>query len=230
MSDKIFDNDLAQIACGLTDFHLNHYKAVKVHQNIVSDLEKLVQCAKKAGFELAIASAHRDFERQMHIWNSKFLGNRAVFNNENQVIDMSKLSELDKCHAIMLFSALPGASRHHFGTDLDIYALNCLNSEQQLQLAPWEYQLGGPFYQFNNWLDENLETYGFYRPYAYYNGGVAAEPWHISHINTAMHLEKEQNIDNLNTVISQFDVAGQDTILANLSDLYTRYISNIALP
>ena len=27
------------------------------------------------------------------------------------------------------------------------------------------------------WLDDNLEKYGFYRPYKDYKGGVAPEPW-----------------------------------------------------
>lgn len=230
MPQQTFDTDLANIACGLIQTHLYDYQGTWLHKDIVSDFDKLKTNAMNAGFELSIASAYRDFERQMRIWNGKFQGERTVLDKLNKPIDLSQLNELDKCHAIMLFSALPGGSRHHFGTDLDVYAGNFLKPGQKLHLEPWEYQSGGPFYEFNNWLDENLASCGFYRPYAQYNGGVAAEPWHISHINTAKHLNDAQNINNLSNAISQFEVAGKDTILANLSDLHARYIRNISLP
>ncbi|WP_105168067.1 M15 family metallopeptidase [Pseudoalteromonas sp. T1lg23B] len=219
--------DLSLIACGLSDVHLTDWYGKQVHKNIVSDLKALSRASKQAGFDLAIASAFRSFERQASIWNGKFSGLRPVYNIDNCAVEVSTLSEIEKCQAIMLFSALPGASRHHFGSDLDIYAKNCLGHGQSLQLAPWEYLHGGPFAEFSLWLDENLAEFGFFKPYAQYNGGIAQEPWHISHIATAKLLEQHQSIDVIADAISRHDVLGKQTILANLSHLHERFITNI---
>ncbi|MBE0367721.1 M15 family metallopeptidase [Pseudoalteromonas aurantia] len=226
----MMDEHLASIACGLTQTHLCEYQGQLLHRDIIDDLVCLTQHAKDAGFTLSIASGYRNFERQMLIWNSKFLGKRAVLNKQNAPVNLTGFDDLEKCHAIMLFSALPGGSRHHFGTDLDIYAINSLPDNQKLQLEPWEYAKGGPFYDFNCWLDSNLAKFGFYRPYARFNGGVAAEPWHISHIKTSSYISQAQNVDNLQSAIQLFDVAGKQTILANISQLHSQYINNTCSP
>ncbi|TMP49750.1 M15 family metallopeptidase, partial [Pseudoalteromonas sp. S1612] len=93
----------------------------RLHSAIISDFLALQSAVKKAGFDLTIASSYRDFNRQSIIWNNKFLGIRPVFNKQQEVVDLTKLSDIDKCIAIMLYSALPGASRHHLGTDLDVF-------------------------------------------------------------------------------------------------------------
>ncbi|OHU86923.1 MULTISPECIES: M15 family metallopeptidase [Pseudoalteromonas] len=219
--------DLSLIACGLSEIHLTDWRGKPVHKSIIADLTALANASKQAGFDLTIASAFRNFQRQATIWNSKFLGQRPVYDINNCEVELATLSEIEKCKAIMLFSALPGASRHHFGSDLDIYAKNCLNSEQSLQLAPWEYQSGGPFSEFSAWLDENLTDFGFFKPYATYNGGVAQEPWHISHITTSEQLEQHQNIDAIADAISQHDILGKQTILVNLKSLHEQFVTNI---
>ncbi|WP_350595574.1 M15 family metallopeptidase, partial [Pseudoalteromonas sp. 45-MNA-CIBAN-0466] len=96
--------------------------------------------------------------------------------------------DIDKCIAIMLYSALPGASRHHLGTDLDIYDKSAVSDDYVLQLSPNEYQQGGPFAKLSQWLDTHLAEFGFYRPYQYDLGGVAPELWHISHIAQSAQL------------------------------------------
>ncbi|CAM4170547.1 M15 family metallopeptidase [Pseudoalteromonas byunsanensis] len=220
--------NLSLISCGLSEIHLTDWHGKQVHEDIVTDLTALECAAKQAGFDLTIASAFRSFQRQAKIWNAKFSGHRPVNDINNCPVELSALSEIEKCKAIMLFSALPGASRHHFGSDLDIYAENCLGEQHTLQLAPWEYQAGGPFAEFNAWIDENLTDFGFFKPYAKYNGGVAQEPWHISHIATSKLLEQHQSIDAIADAINQHDVLGKQTILANLHILNDRFITNIA--
>ena len=53
-----------------------------------------------------------------------------------------------------------GASRHHFGTDLDIYDTRPIDDDYQLQLTPDEYSFTGPFAKLVAWLDDNLEKHG----------------------------------------------------------------------
>ena len=44
---------------------------------------------------------------------------------------------------ILRWSALPGGSRHHWGTEIDIFDPDLLPQGQSLQLEPWEYESGG---------------------------------------------------------------------------------------
>ena len=127
---------------------------------------KLQEAAQKAGFNLQIASGYRSFTRQCAIWNAKMQGERPVFDRDSHLLDVTKLSEYEKIYAILHWSALPSTSRHHWGTDLDIYDPDLLPEGHTLQLQPWEYQTGGYFAPLTQWLSEHLSTYGFIRPYS----------------------------------------------------------------
>ena len=221
---------LAECACGKNELQLIEYQGYKLHKEIVDDFIRLQTAARDAGFELAIASSFRDFERQALIWNAKFTGQRPVLNKQQQRVDLANLSEIEKCHAIMLYSALPGTSRHHFGTDLDIFDQAAVSADYKLQLEPSEYTGNGPFTAMTQWLDNHLEEYGFYRPYQQDLGGVAPEPWHISHIQQAQQLLQHQSIAALTDTIQNSDVAGKAAILAHLPQLYQRYVLNVSAP
>ena len=122
-----------QAALGLTEQHLVEFNSRLVERHIVSDLSALIKAASKDNIILEIASSFRDAKRQTLIWNNKFSGKRPVFDIKNQVVSLDNLSEQEKCQRIMLFSAIPGASRHHFGTDLDVYDKSAVSSDYQLQ-------------------------------------------------------------------------------------------------
>ncbi|AOT08561.1 M15 family metallopeptidase [Pseudoalteromonas luteoviolacea] len=219
---------IALQALGLETSHLVDYQDRLVHNQIVNDLDALNKAVKAAGFEFTIASAHRDFHRQASIWNAKFSGKRSILDKNSIPIDTDSLTDSEIVESIMLFSALPGASRHHFGSDLDIYAKNCLAPHESLQLEPWEYQSGGPFYEFSCWLESSLSEFGFFKPYDKYRGGVAAEPWHISHIKTANMMTKCVTPNTIRDAIAKQNILGKAAILAELPRLYTQYVTNIA--
>ena len=138
------------------------------------------------------------------------------------------LNEVEKIKAIMLYSALPGASRHHWGCDIDVYAPNLLAKDQQLQLEPWEYQDGGPFYALTLWLEEHAKQFGFYFPYNKYRGGVATEPWHLSYFPLAQHFEQAYSLPLLTKLLSESDIAGKQTLIHSLPTIYQQYIINVA--
>lgn len=219
-------NELSAIAVGKATSHLVSFQGVFIHKDTLDDLIDLRRQAEIAGFDLVVASGFRDFDRQLAIWNNKFSGERPVFDLNGRQVDMNACAVLEKVHAIMLFSALPGASRHHFGSDLDVYAKNLTSTEQPLQLTPDEY-LRGAQLPFNLWLNEVLPTTRFYRPYAEYQGGIAQEPWHISHYPVADKLFKLQSIESIRQALDAADIAGKAVILEALPDLYTRYIANL---
>lgn len=223
-------SNMAACACGLSEALLVEYKGKQLHHGIVDDYRALELAAKNAGFDLEIASAYRGFERQSFIWNNKFSGKRPILNADNNPIDITDLTEIELIKAIMLFSAMPGASRHHFGSDLDVYATNLLGSEQTLQLEPWEYEIDGPFYELSIWLTENLSKFGFYQPYKEFKGGVAREPWHISHIKCSDELAQYQTTENIIATLKSSNVLGKASLIKHLPDLYNQYIVNVSLP
>lgn len=223
-------SDMAACACGLSEAHLTEYKGKQLHQGIIDDYKALELAAKNAGFDLEIASAYRSFERQSLIWNNKYSGKRPILSATNEPVEIAKLSEIEIIKAIMLYSAIPGASRHHFGTDLDIYAPNMLAEGQSLQLEPWEYNQSGPFYELNLWLDENLLQYGFYRPYKSFQGGVAQEAWHISHIKNGNKMMQVQSEENVIKSLVDSDVLGKEVLIENISYLHAQFVTNICAP
>ena len=144
-----------------------------------------LQCdAEAAGFDLVIASSFRSFGRQLAIWNGKACGERAMHDDAGKLLQADRLSPHDLLHAILRFSALPGSSRHHWGTDVDVYDRAAVGDGYCVQLTPEEVAPGGRFDLFHCWLDERMvadQSQGFFRPYARDRGGVAVERWHLSY-------------------------------------------------
>lgn len=142
-------------------------------------LPDLFSDAFDKGFELRIASAYRSFYKQFKIFDDKFKGKRPVLDANENPMDISSLSDEQKVLEIIRFSSIPGFSRHHFGTDFDIYAVNLLPEGKQLELTAREYQKGNYFYKLGQYLSQNLNKFGFKRPFNG-KGNIAFEPWHIS--------------------------------------------------
>lgn len=139
----------------------NHFLQTQAMQAF----QALQQSAAKNGFNLQPASSFRDFERQKLIWNSKFKGERKVHDDAGKALDLNQLDDWQKCQAILRWSALPGASRHHWGTEVDIFDPDLLPQGQSLQLEPWEYEKGGYFFELSEFLAENLPHFDFALPF-----------------------------------------------------------------
>jgi len=189
--------------------------------------KKLQEKAGYAGFDLVIASGHRDFERQLLIWNRKACGEQPVLNDQDQVIEMCTLSDLEKVYAILRFSALPGASRHHWGTDIDVYDAAAVGSDYRLQLNNEEVSDEGVFGPLHQWLDQQIESnaaFGFFRPYIQDRGGVSPERWHLSYAPLSREFQKALSVNGLRKVLEGEDMALKDVVLDNLDDIYRRFI------
>ena len=90
-----------------------------VDREIVGDLQALADAAKANGFELRVESAYRTFEKQLSIWNRKARGELPLLSETGEKMERPK-DEEELMYAILTWSALPGASRHHLGTDIDV--------------------------------------------------------------------------------------------------------------
>jgi len=203
---------------------------IGIHQKMLNAWRNMQDAAKKAGFDLQIASGFRNFERQLTLWNNKYSGKTMVKDRNNHPLDLTQYSEIERINAILVFSALPSASRHHWGTDIDVYAPNLLSSDQSLQLEPWEYQKKGPFYPLSLWLQAHCSEYGFYFPYDIDRGGVAVEPWHLSYAPLAYSFQQQFSLALLCSTIANSNILAKDCILENCSNIYEDFIININCP
>lgn len=182
--------------------------------------------AAEAGFNLMPASSFRSFERQLAIWNGKFEGKRPLLDANSQPLDALALSEPERINAILHWSALPGTSRHHWGTDLDIYDPDLLPHGSKLKLEPWEYQLGGYFYPLSQWLTANMARFDFFLPFAQQHNGVAIEPWHISYRPLAANCASQLTLPLIADTLRLQHIAGKTHILKQLDEIFVRYIAS----
>jgi LAS superfamily LD-carboxypeptidase LdcB len=126
----------------------------------------------------------------------------------------------------MRFSALPGLSRHHWGSDIDVYDAAALPDGYRLQLTLAETQAEGPFAALHRWLDERIaanRSYGFYRPYAVDLGGIAPEPWHLSYAPLAQHYESLLQTPLLYQRLNTEPILLKEYLLTVLPQLLQRY-------
>jgi D-alanyl-D-alanine carboxypeptidase len=129
---------------------------------------KMASAANQDGITLFIISATRNFEAQKRIWENKWEGRTLVEGqNLTEVTDLEKRAKL-----ILLYSSMPGTSRHHWGTDMD------LNS---LENSYFDLGEGLKIYQ---WLTTHAAKFGFCQPYtskAAGRTGYEEEKWHWSY-------------------------------------------------
>lgn len=223
----------AEIITGSTDTHLVPLGqgidgAVEqyIHKEVLKPFLALQDAAQKAGFDLRICSAFRSFDRQLLIWNGKVSGARPVMGPFGKPISIQHLSPWQKIQAILRWSALPGASRHHWGTDFDIYDASAMADDYQIQLTPEEVQGNGIFASMHNWLDDYIDSgqTEFYRPYQVDKGGIAPERWHLSFRPLADQYATMLNTELLASRLNNSDLILLDVVLEYLDDILQRYI------
>lgn len=197
--------------------------ACVLHPQVAEPLLRLRDAAAAAGIDLAVASSFRDFERQRKIWNDKYTGRRPVLDKAGRPVEMGALSSAQRIEQILYWSALPGASRHHWGTDFDVFDRAAMSPGYQLQLTSDEYATGGPFAKLDEWLHEHAASHDFFRPYAIDRGGVLPEPWHLSYAPLAQRCLQALTPGILEEALLSGEIEGRAEILARLPQLHQRY-------
>lgn len=222
-----------EIITGSTDKHLvslnqgpDNTENQFVHKEVLKPLLELQIAARHAGFAIKVCSAYRSFDRQLLIWNGKASGMRPVMDPFGKPINIQALSPWQKIQAILRWSALPGASRHHWGTDFDIYDANALPEGYKIQLTPEEVHGDGLFAPMHDWLDGYIDSgkTNFYRPYAVDKGGIAPERWHLSYRPLADQYAQMLNGDVLTDRLKNSNLMFLDEVLEHLDDIFQRYI------
>ena len=176
--------------------------------------------ATKEGVELYICSATRNYQAQKQIWEAKFLGHQTVngINLAEKVNSHKKRAEM-----ILHFSSMPGTSRHHWGSDIDI--IPSLSSS--LTNATFERGRGLKLYQ---WLRKHAVRFGFCQPYRLkpfkrngqkFTSGYQEEKWHWSYKPLALKYFKQYK-KHMNQLKPKGFLGSQAT-----GNLYRDYVLNV---
>jgi len=135
---------------------------------------RMHDAALRSGIKLIIISATRNFDSQKKIWEGKWTGKMPV---DGKNLSETVNNPVQRARIILRFSSMPGTSRHHWGTDID---LNALNNDYFLT------EKGKKTY---TWLTENASDYGFCQTYTPKTStrptGYEEEKWHWSYLPLA---------------------------------------------
>lgn len=205
---------------------LSEHQGQRIRSSILPPLLELQQQALVAGFDLAIASGYRSFARQQHIWDQKARCARPLLSETGEPLDCHELTVEQRIYAILRWSAIPGGSRHHWGTDFDVFDAGALKEGQSVQLTLAETIDDGPFAALHRWLDTYLaqEHCPFFRPYTRPTGGVAPEPWHLSYAPVAMRMQQHLGYEQLLATIQNSNIALKEEVMARLPNIFERYV------
>lgn len=146
-------------------------RTIFIRKEVAQALQKAQKALKKDHPDLSfiVLSGTRTYWQQKFIWQRKWKRYKAS-------------TPLKKALKILVFSSMPGTSRHHWGTDVD---LNSLNNKY------FSYGKGLILYK---WMKKNMHKFGFYLVYtAGRKQGYNEERWHWTYLPTSKKLLKDWN-------------------------------------
>ena len=152
------------------------------------------------GVDLKIVSSYRNFDRQEAIFERKFI----KYTEEN---GMKPIDAIDK---IIEYSTIPGTSRHHWGTDIDI--VDGYRKVKGDVLIPSKFEEGGPYEDFKKWMDENSTKFGYYLVYTDNpkRKGFKYEPWHYSYAPLSIPMLTEFRRKNIMQILQKETFEGSE--------------------
>ncbi len=207
-----------------------------LHRHTVVPFLNLRRAALADGFDLSAQSSFRGFDRQIEIWNGKFKGERPLYDAQGRPIDALRLAPAERVEAILLWSALPGASRHHWGTDVDLIDAGAIAPGYRVQLNAAEFapaspsSPAGPFFPLSAWLERHASRFGFFRPFRGVLSGVQPEPWHFSFAPVAENARRALRPEVLRGALLDAPLMGKEEVLAQIDELHARYVAAIDWP
>lgn len=173
---------------------------------------KMADSAKSQGIILKIISATRNFNRQKTIWEGKWNGTRK---QSGRNLKEHFPDPTERALEILKYSSMPGTSRHHWGTDIDINNLN--NSYFSSGRGKAEYE----------WLRDNGYEFGFCQVYSEKDearpNGYEEEKWHWSYMPLGSIILQEYKDQIDSSTFGGFD--GSDALPF---EQVMQYVSGIA--
>ncbi len=172
---------------------------------------KMKLAAAKSGFKIKVVSSYRNYAHQNRIWERKY----KKFTNEG-------LSPIQAIKKIIEYSTIPGTSRHHWGTDLDIVDGNAHQPKGLLLAENFEGE--GPFCKFKEWMDKHANSFGFYLVYTdkIDRKGFKYEPWHYSYAPLSIPMLKEYHKLDIAVELKKIKLLGSEFFTETFINQYIK--------
>lgn len=164
----------------------------------------MAEAARSDGIQLSIISATRTFGHQRAIWERKWKHQRYM-----------GWQAIEKAQDILSYSSMPGSSRHHWGTDIDLNALNN------------EHFSAGDGKKTYDWLCTHAAAFGFVQVYsdkASGRSGYNEEKWHWSYLPIAQAFLEAFN----RSIHNQGFVGFEGAETAEPLDIVRNYVNGIS--
>ena len=179
-----------------------------MHKEAYEAFVKMYNDAKTKGIIMQIRSATRNFNYQKGIWERKWTGATKLSDGTDVSKDIKE--PVAKALKILEYSSMPGTSRHHWGTDIDINSFN--NS----------YFEAGEGKVLYDWMIKNAHQYGFCQPYTPKDSarpdGYNEEKWHWSYTPLSNEITQYAEEYLKNEMIKGFlgsETAGEIDVVKN---------------
>lgn len=150
-----------------------------LHKAAYDAFVRMAKAASQDGIRLVIVSATRNFYAQKTIWEAKWTGERLV---EGKDLSRTQPDPVQRALTILRYSSMPGTSRHHWGTDID---LNDLNNQ---------YFTHGKGLKIYQWLQTHGAEYGYYQVYTPKPprpAGYEEEKWHWTYLPVSLEIIRQ---------------------------------------
>ncbi|RCW91228.1 M15 family metallopeptidase [Winogradskyella arenosi] len=177
-------------------------KTIYLNKEVDSAFVAMRKAAEHDGIYLKVISGTRNFSAQKAIWERKWK-------------KYANLAPKERALKILEYSSMPGSSRHHWGTDLDLN--NLTNS----------YFSSGEGLAIYQWLTTHANDFGFYQVYTTKNQGRTGynlEKWHWSYLPIAQPYLEYYNAHITVSDIKGFEGADQ----AQAVDIINSYVNGIS--
>lgn len=186
-------------------------KDFKLREDARLQFNLMRKSAKEQGFNIHVVSSYRSYTHQNGIWERKYRSFRSQGLSHQKTIDK-----------IIEYSTIPGTSRHHWGTDLDI--IDTTKGFPKNPLSEVHFNEGGRMRKFKLWLDQNSEKFGFHLVYTNKLGrkGFKYEPWHFSYKPLSQKMLKEFNEFDLKDLLQSQKLMGSENFTDEFIEQYKR--------
>lgn len=186
-------------------------RSFQLMEEAMQAFEAMQKAAAADQINIQMVSAYRSYQRQQQIWNRKY----------GQYINTG-ISPEEAIQKIIEYSTIPGTSRHHWGTDIDIVQHVAAPPKDVLQ--PRHFSENGAFYPLHVWLQTEAEKFGFYQAYTDQpdRKGFYYEPWHFSYKPLAQPMLKAFLELDLAEIIKNKEVFGCDYFSGKFIENYKK--------
>ena len=184
---------------GKTDIKL-YGKNINLKKEAHDAFVSMKKAAYQDGLNIEIVSSYRSFYRQEAIFERKYI-------KYTEELGMKPMAAIEK---IIEYSTIPGTSRHHWGTDIDI--TDGYRKVTGDLLVPEKFGEGGPFEDLKKWMDEHANEYDFHLVYTDdpKRRGFKYEPWHYSYAPIAIPMLEAFRSKNIASLLAKEEFYGAE--------------------